>query len=361
MSDDLNTSHILTGAFQDALKFINSNLNTLKKKQQKQQQLAVVQSLRDIETQLKEVLEILGLLLPLTYEEVLAEFKRKALKRAGLEEADISRLIEERVQARANKEFAKSDQIRADLTAKGIALMDLGKETVWRPCVPTFPQEPNDQQQPKSSAAQEPNDQQQPESSTTQELNDQQQPKSSAAQELNDQQQPKSSAAQEPNVRGKSSNIPFDRYEGCCSRVSFPATSFGWQYRFQVEHLVAVDGLCNGDLGLAAPKLDDLLVLHVEHLVAVDGLCNGDLGLAAPKLDDLVVLHVEHLVAVDGLCNGDLGLAVPKLDDLLVLHVVCRTSCSNRAMVITRGVHGYWVYPEPIGTYPLGYDSGSSY
>lgn len=30
MSDDLNTSHILTGAFQDALKFINSSLNMLK-------------------------------------------------------------------------------------------------------------------------------------------------------------------------------------------------------------------------------------------------------------------------------------------------------------------------------------------
>lgn len=70
MLDDLNTSHILTGAFQDALKFVNSNLNTLKKKQQKQQQLAVVQSLTDIERQIKEVLEILGLLMPLTYEQV---------------------------------------------------------------------------------------------------------------------------------------------------------------------------------------------------------------------------------------------------------------------------------------------------
>lgn len=45
-------------------------------------------------------------------------------------------LIEERATARKNKDFARSDQVRADLSAKGIALMDLGKETIWRPCIP---------------------------------------------------------------------------------------------------------------------------------------------------------------------------------------------------------------------------------
>lgn len=64
---------------------------------------------------------------------------------------DIESLIEERALARKNKEFAKSDQIRAELTAKGIALMDLGNRTEWRPCVPTSAQESNDQQQPKLS------------------------------------------------------------------------------------------------------------------------------------------------------------------------------------------------------------------
>lgn len=32
MSDDLNTAHILTGAFQDALKLINSSINAVKVK-----------------------------------------------------------------------------------------------------------------------------------------------------------------------------------------------------------------------------------------------------------------------------------------------------------------------------------------
>ncbi|KAI4381457.1 hypothetical protein MLD38_007527 [Melastoma candidum] len=134
LSDDLNTAHILTGAFQDALKFINSNLNTLKKKQ-KQQQLAVLQSLVQLEKEMKAILSILGLLHPSSYSEVLLQFKEKALERAGLTEEDISRLIEERVTARRNKEFAKSDQIRGKLTCKGIALMDVGNETIWRPCV----------------------------------------------------------------------------------------------------------------------------------------------------------------------------------------------------------------------------------
>uniref|UniRef100_A0A2N9FP88 cysteine--tRNA ligase n=1 Tax=Fagus sylvatica TaxID=28930 RepID=A0A2N9FP88_FAGSY len=142
MSDDLNTAQILTGAFQEALKFINSSLNMLKKKQQKKQQLSAIQSLVEVEKEVKEVLNILGLLSSSTYLEVLQQLKDKALKRAGLVESDVLHLIEERSLARKNKEFLKGDQIRADLTSKGIALMDVGKETIWRPCVPVELEQP---------------------------------------------------------------------------------------------------------------------------------------------------------------------------------------------------------------------------
>lgn len=54
-------------------------------------------------------------------------------------EDDILHLIEERTQARKNKDFGKSDNIRAELSSLGIALMDVGKETIWRPCVPVEP------------------------------------------------------------------------------------------------------------------------------------------------------------------------------------------------------------------------------
>lgn len=82
--------------------------------------------------------------------QVLQHLKDKALRRAGLTEDDVLHSIEERVLARKNKEFSKSDQIRSDLAAKGIALMDVGKETVWRPCVPA-----QQEQQPCIPAKQE--------------------------------------------------------------------------------------------------------------------------------------------------------------------------------------------------------------
>ncbi|XP_039166696.1 cysteine--tRNA ligase 2, cytoplasmic-like [Eucalyptus grandis] len=77
MADDLNTSHVLTGAFQDALKFINNNTNTLKKKQQKQWQLAIIQSLTEIEKELKGILDILGLLPPITCSEIINVYNKE--------------------------------------------------------------------------------------------------------------------------------------------------------------------------------------------------------------------------------------------------------------------------------------------
>lgn len=107
MSDDLNTAQILTVAFQEALKFINSSLNMLKVHilnqfqqgydvlglyfslfyalhvkwlwdlihfdifQKKQQQLSMIQSLIEVEKEVKEVLNILGLLSSSTYLEVI--------------------------------------------------------------------------------------------------------------------------------------------------------------------------------------------------------------------------------------------------------------------------------------------------
>lgn len=79
---------------------------------------------------------------PLSIGQVLLQLKDKALKRAGWEESYVLNQIEERKLARENKDFLKSDQIRASLTLKGIALMDVGKETIWRPCIPVEPVQP---------------------------------------------------------------------------------------------------------------------------------------------------------------------------------------------------------------------------
>ncbi|KAL5709342.1 cysteine--tRNA ligase [Ranunculus cassubicifolius] len=148
MSDDLHTQDILKSLL-DALHLINKTLDALKKSKQKQAQM--FHSIIALKKEVKNVLEVLGLLSTLafsevekvptqkekTFSEVLGELKEMALNRAGLTEEELAILIEERVQARiAKKDYAKSDQIRFNLTAKGIALMDLGKNTIWRPCVP---------------------------------------------------------------------------------------------------------------------------------------------------------------------------------------------------------------------------------
>ncbi|XP_050224441.1 cysteine--tRNA ligase 2, cytoplasmic [Mercurialis annua] len=153
MSDDLSTSHILTGAFLDGLKYINATLGMLKKKMQKQQELSLIQSLIELEKELKIVLNILGLLPPCTYAEVLQQLKDKALKRAGITEEDVLHSIDERTSARKNKEFSRSDQIRANLAVKGIGLMDVGKDTIWRPCVPETPSIVREQDQPPAASS----------------------------------------------------------------------------------------------------------------------------------------------------------------------------------------------------------------
>lgn len=140
MSDDLAYSLVLTGGLKEALKFINGHFSMAKKKKP---QMAIVQSLIEVDKEIKEVLNILGLLSSSTYSEVLDQLKDKALTRAGLTKDELMKLIEERDLARKSKDFAKSDKMREDLTAMGISLMDVvGKlESVWRPCVPVEKEE----------------------------------------------------------------------------------------------------------------------------------------------------------------------------------------------------------------------------
>ncbi|XP_058181099.1 cysteine--tRNA ligase 2, cytoplasmic-like [Rhododendron vialii] len=133
MSDDLQTSPVLGSILPESLRFINKVLDSLKGKPK--QHLPLIQSLIEIEKVVKEVLSILGLLSALSYTEVVLQLKEKALDRANMKEDQVMDLIRKRAQAWKERDFS-SDQIRRDLAAKGIDLMDVGKETIWRPCVP---------------------------------------------------------------------------------------------------------------------------------------------------------------------------------------------------------------------------------
>ncbi|XP_041022716.1 cysteine--tRNA ligase, chloroplastic/mitochondrial isoform X2 [Juglans microcarpa x Juglans regia] len=135
MSDDLHTPVVLA-AISDPLKTINDLLHTRKGKKQEFR----IESLGALEKTIKNVLTVLGLV-PTSYSEVLQQLREKALKRAKLTQDQVLEKIEERKAARRNKEYEKSDVIRKDLAAVGIALMDSADGTTWRPAVPLALQE----------------------------------------------------------------------------------------------------------------------------------------------------------------------------------------------------------------------------
>ncbi|KAI8569116.1 hypothetical protein RHMOL_Rhmol02G0253900 [Rhododendron molle] len=135
MLDDLHTP-VSVSALSEPLKTINDLLHTRKGKKQELR----IESLAALEKAIKNVLSILGLM-PTSYSEVLQQLMEKALKRAKLTEAQVLQKIEERTSARMSKEYEKSDSIRKELAAVGIALMDSPDGTSWRPAVPLSMQE----------------------------------------------------------------------------------------------------------------------------------------------------------------------------------------------------------------------------
>ncbi|XP_040383944.1 cysteine--tRNA ligase CPS1 homolog, chloroplastic/mitochondrial-like [Oryza brachyantha] len=151
MSDDLHTTAVLDHLLVP-LRAINNNLSDLKKLQQrldhqkkkqslrqKQQQKKpedYVQTLVALQNEVKEKLSILGLMPSSSLAEALRQLKEKALKRAGMTAEQLHQLIEQRILARKNKDFAESDRIRTDLSALGIALMDEPTGTLWKPSEP---------------------------------------------------------------------------------------------------------------------------------------------------------------------------------------------------------------------------------
>ncbi|KAL3497331.1 hypothetical protein ACH5RR_040063 [Cinchona calisaya] len=135
MSDDLHTP-VALAAMSEPLKAINDLIHTRKGKKQELR----LQSLAGLEKALGNVLTILGLM-PTSYSEALQQLREKALKRANMTEDQVLQKIEERTTARKNKEYEKSDAIRKDLAAVGIALMDNPEGTTWRPAIPLALQE----------------------------------------------------------------------------------------------------------------------------------------------------------------------------------------------------------------------------
>ena len=62
----------------------------------------------------------------------MGEVKTKRLADMGIDPADIDALIEERTAARAAKDWARADAIRAELTDKHIEVRDGAGGAEWR-------------------------------------------------------------------------------------------------------------------------------------------------------------------------------------------------------------------------------------
>ena len=100
-----------------------------------------VQALVALHGEVTNKLSILGLMPSSPLAEVVKQLKEKALKRAGMSEEELQQVIEQRSAARKRKEFAESDRIRAELSARGIALMDEPAGTLWKPSEPELAEE----------------------------------------------------------------------------------------------------------------------------------------------------------------------------------------------------------------------------
>ena len=57
--------------------------------------------------------------------------QEKHLNALGISESEIKGLIEERANAKAEKNYARADEIRAELDSKGIILNDSREGTTW--------------------------------------------------------------------------------------------------------------------------------------------------------------------------------------------------------------------------------------
>ncbi len=126
MEDDFNTARAI-GYLFDTVRQANNYLELTKKRAPSSEKTAIV---REIKESMTEIGEVLGLFQedPDTYFRL--DQEREAVKR-GLDITEIERFLEERNLARANKEWAKADQIRIDLSARGVILKDSASGTTW--------------------------------------------------------------------------------------------------------------------------------------------------------------------------------------------------------------------------------------
>ena len=117
MRDDFNTSEAIAVLFE-IIKALNSAV-----KEENAEQSAIYYST------LRHLTQILGLVQHNVDDFLKSDIGQEAL---GLTEEQIADFIQQRVDAKKGKDFAKADEIRQSLLAQGVVLEDTRQGTTWR-------------------------------------------------------------------------------------------------------------------------------------------------------------------------------------------------------------------------------------
>ncbi len=126
MDDDFNTAQAIAHLF-DAVRNLNRLLAT-KKLRKKPQVIAQIAALYNTLLKLGEVLGLFGS----EPQQWLRRQNLAALADLGISEEEINAKIAQRLQARRDKDFARSDAIRDELAERGILLLDSVEGTAWK-------------------------------------------------------------------------------------------------------------------------------------------------------------------------------------------------------------------------------------
>lgn len=126
MDDDFNSA-LAIGHLFDAVRTVNRLIAT--KKFRKKPEL--VATVADLLQRIRTFGEVLGILQsdPSAW---LIQQRIAGLADLGVAEAEIEAAIEARLQARQAKDYARGDEIRGELEARGILLLDTPKGTTWK-------------------------------------------------------------------------------------------------------------------------------------------------------------------------------------------------------------------------------------
>ncbi|MFW2332062.1 MAG: cysteine--tRNA ligase [Nitrospinota bacterium] len=128
MDDDFNTAKAIAN-FNIELKRLTTTCIKLGNSKLKSDKREIDKFLIDLKT-----LKVLGSVLGLFQqdpEQFFLKVKKRKLAELNLTEDELAALMEQRFQARKEKNFAKADSIRADLAAKGITLQDSDNTVTW--------------------------------------------------------------------------------------------------------------------------------------------------------------------------------------------------------------------------------------